>query len=160
MIAANPASRPLQISSTLFQCPTNKHLLNKVVRALVQSANVVLTAVLPMTFHCNKTTITVWSRYREKWTRLNSYQPNHKKNEPSMTRDALWPRKVMDLPSWSNWPTRGPSINAPHKPTMPPTMWNTLEPAKSMTPELNKRSSIWVGLAQLSLGWNQCETIG
>uniref|UniRef100_A0A7N2KQA9 Uncharacterized protein n=1 Tax=Quercus lobata TaxID=97700 RepID=A0A7N2KQA9_QUELO len=47
------------MSSTLFQCPTNKHLLNKVVRAPVQPANVVLTAVLPMTFHCNKTTITL-----------------------------------------------------------------------------------------------------
>ena len=89
VIAVNPASRPLQISSTLFQWPTNKRLLNKVVRALMQLANVVLTDVLQMALHCNKTTIADDLAIVRNEPELNPYQPNHIKNEPSTTIDAL-----------------------------------------------------------------------
>ena len=68
VIATNPTSRPLQTSSTLFQWSTYKRLLNKVVRAPMQPSNAVLIVVLPMALHCNKTNITVWPHYREKWT--------------------------------------------------------------------------------------------
>uniref|UniRef100_J3LZH1 Uncharacterized protein n=1 Tax=Oryza brachyantha TaxID=4533 RepID=J3LZH1_ORYBR len=70
---------------------------------------------------------------------LNPYQPNHSRNVPSTTSDALWPLSATDRPAWSNLPMRGPSMSAPQRPATPPTMWTTPEPAKSITPEPKSR---------------------
>lgn len=92
---------------------------------------------------------------------MKPYQPNHRRKVPNTTSDALCPRKATDLPERSNLPIRGPSIKAPQRPAIPPTMWTTPEPAKSMAPDPKRRLPlVRVALAQPSLDHTQCDTMG
>ena len=69
---------------------------------------------------------------------LNPYQPNHKMNTPSAPIGILCPGKAFTFiePSafFVNFPMRGPTIAAPIKAQIPPTMWIQFEPAKSWNP--------------------------
>ncbi|PKI41381.1 hypothetical protein CRG98_038267 [Punica granatum] len=142
VMAANPPRRPLQTSVTV-QWPTRSRLLNRVVSAAVQPAML----------------------YAFRMVRnepgLNPYHPNHNRKDPRTTRDALCPRRTTERPARSNRPIRGPSIKAPQRPAIPPTIWTTPEPAKSMAPEPKRRGPlVRAGLAQPSADQNQWETIG
>ena len=65
---------------------------------------------------------------------LKPYQQNHRMKVPMAARGMLWPRMARDLPFPSYLPMRAPSRTAPISPEMPPTMWMTADPAKSMKP--------------------------
>jgi hypothetical protein len=60
---------------------------------------------------------------------------------PMTTRVVEWPRQSeLTLPSGPKRPMRGPQKNAEMKAVMPPSMWMTLQPAKSIMP-MPKRGS-------------------
>ena len=74
---------------------------------------------------------------------LKPYQQNQRMNTPSAPTVRLCPgmartytaflRSRVGLPSLSRYfPQRGPRMSAPMKEEMPPTMWMSEEPAKSM----------------------------
>src|SRR6188472_4069188 len=62
---------------------------------------------------------------------LKPYHPNHRITPPSDARIMSWPGG-MPPPSRLNLrPRRGPSAIAPASATIAPTVWTTVEPAKS-----------------------------
>ena len=70
---------------------------------------------------------------------LKPYQPSHRMKTPSAPIGRLCPGNAftfVTLPvlSFTNLPIRGPSIAAPIRAEIPPTMWMQLEPAKSWKP--------------------------
>ena len=70
---------------------------------------------------------------------LKPYQPSQRIKTPRAPSGMLWPGNALTLmifPSLSfvNFPIRGPSMAAPTRAQMPPTMWMQLDPAKSWKP--------------------------
>src|SRR5215207_6842355 len=65
---------------------------------------------------------------------LKPNQPKNRMIVPSTPIGILWPGMVFALPSLLNLPIRGPSTIAIARPTAPPVMWTTPEPAKSTAP--------------------------
>lgn len=69
---------------------------------------------------------------------LKPYQPNHRMNTPRAPRVREWPGMAFTrtFPSCSlvYFPMRAPSMAAPIKAVMPPTVWMTVDPAKSTKP--------------------------
>ncbi len=67
---------------------------------------------------------------------LNPNQPSHRMNTPRATRIRLWPGMAFGLPLESYLPIRGPRANEPTNASQAPTLWTTVEPAKSQNPRL------------------------
>ena len=65
---------------------------------------------------------------------LKPNQQNQRMNTPSAAAVRLWPKMARGFPFLSYLPIRGPSIVAPMRAQMPPTMWTQVEPAKSWKP--------------------------
>ena len=65
---------------------------------------------------------------------LNPYQPNQRMNTPRAPIKILCPRIGLAFPFLSYLPIRGPSIAAPMKAVIPPTIWMHADPAKSVNP--------------------------
>ena len=70
---------------------------------------------------------------------LNPYQPSQRMKTPSAPIVRLCPGKALIFvtfpsASFTNLPILGPSILAPIKAEIPPTMWIAQEPAKSWKP--------------------------
>ena len=65
---------------------------------------------------------------------LNPNQPNQSRNTPSAASVMLWPGMATGLPLEVNLPSLGPTTMAPASAAQPPTLWTTVEPAKSINP--------------------------
>src|ERR1039457_4074730 len=64
-------------------------------------------------------------------------KPNHPKKSTRLPTIAIgiWcPGIALGVPSFLNFPIRGPSTIAPASAETPPTIWTTDDPAKSTTP--------------------------
>ena len=65
---------------------------------------------------------------------LKPYQPSHKMKTPSAPSGIEWPGMALILITFPSlprtyFPMRGPSMIAPTRAAMPPTMWIAQEPA-------------------------------
>src|SRR5262249_35476088 len=65
---------------------------------------------------------------------LKPNQPKNRMIVPSTPIGMLWPGMVLALPSLLNLPIRGPNTIATARPTAPPVICTTPEPAKSTAP--------------------------
>ena len=75
---------------------------------------------------------------------LKPYQPSQRINTPRHPIGRLCPGNaftfvILPLLSFTNLPIRGPTIAAPIKAQIPPTIWIQLEPAKSWNPICAKK---------------------
>ena len=65
---------------------------------------------------------------------LKPNHPSQRMNTPMAASGMLWPTMALALPSALNLPLRAPRTMAPARAAQPPTLWTTVEPAKSTNP--------------------------
>ncbi len=66
---------------------------------------------------------------------LKPNHPNHRITTPSPTRGMEWPGITLGRPLASYFPCRAPSRSRAASAPVAPTMWITVEPAKSCIPK-------------------------
>ncbi|OAY83916.1 hypothetical protein ACMD2_23861 [Ananas comosus] len=73
--------------------------------------------------------------------RLKPYHPNQRRKVPRTTSEALCPRRATGARRGRSARCAGPSIRAAQSPARPADHVDHPEPAKSITPDLNRRAS-------------------
>src|SRR6187431_2820259 len=91
-------------------------------RPPAQAANVVFVATRPMPAASNAESVEPG---------LKPYQPNQSTTPPMAAIVMSCPGNIPPPSRLNLRPRRGPSAIAPVRATMPPTVWTTVEPAKS-----------------------------
>src|SRR3954469_17392278 len=120
-MATRPPRKPL------IDIPTSHffergYTKNTATSPAAQAARVVLAATRPMPTQSSADSVEPG---------LKPYQPNHRMTAPMAAMFRSWGGVGPPPSRLKTRPMRGPRVMAPARATKPPTVWTTVEPAKS-----------------------------